>query len=424
MASDNMVRWLFVGPKDTPIAPYIDSINSGRPVLTTSVEGTSVQVTLDQASLETGASLDLLADRLDTHFTDIIIAIYDSSQKQAKLMLEALLGLKNLPQSCFLCDTNAADERCLISEQIAAPYISPGYSFHYIHVSNEYPDVLKSCLLRATKYCLRRRRIMLLNVQATCLEAYEGTQQASAETSSPAVSLSPSGTVPQAIRKTYTKAAGTLSSLSSMTQPSPATEQKLSNQSLTSDASSKFTAKQISTHIHEVPQRSEDMHAPCDRPLNTTIEEEREKEEKHGESGEFDLPVDMGDGRQALFHGFIGQDPGEAMLKFMQQNNVSSRDYIMLYDKIKRLMIANGYLSDESPSSPQTRKAADCSDKGKLVFSTNILFGPKKIKIDFYETDTSEEVARRTVQSLGLGQNYEVFLRKKIDAICSSMNKK
>lgn len=57
MASENMVRWLFVGPSDASTASYVDSINSGRPILTTSVEGSSVQVTLDQVSLNSDTSL-------------------------------------------------------------------------------------------------------------------------------------------------------------------------------------------------------------------------------------------------------------------------------------------------------------------------------------------------------------------------------
>lgn len=423
MSFENIVRWLFVAPSDISTTPYLDSINGGRPVLTISIDDTSVQVTLDQVTLESGTSLNSLADRLDTHVTDIIVAICDSSKKQTKPMLEAILGLKNLPQSCFLCDTNIADERCLVIEQIASPYTSPGYSFHYIHVSNEDSDVLKSCLLRATKYCLRRRQIMLLNVQTICSEIHESTLQAPAETSSPIVSLSPSGAAPHVIRKTSDKVTNALNGMSPTFKPSSNIEPKSSDQSSNLKKSSALIAQQLSTHTQEITHQLEDTHASYVPTINTGMEEKIE-DGQCDNIGEFDLPVDMGDGRQALFHGFVGQDPGEAMLKFMQKNNVSSRDYVMLYDKIKRLMIRNGYLSDESPPSPQTRKPADSDDRGKLMFSTNILFGPKKIKIDFYETDTSEEVAQRTVQSLGLGQNYEVFLRKKIDAICNSINKK
>ena len=421
MASDNMVRWLFVGPSDTLTTPYIDSFNDGRPVLTTSVEGTNVQITLDHVSLASGSSLDPLAERLDTHFTDIIITMYDSSQRQTRQILEALLSLKNLPQSCFLCDTNTKDDCCLVIEQIAAPYISPGYSFHYIHVFDKDPDILKNCLLTATKYCLRRRRIMLLNFQTTYPETTDGTQPTPAESSSPAVSLSPTGPLSQATRKTYTKIVGAANLVSPLPQPPPAADQRPSNQVLSSKGSSKVIAKQISAHAQDGLQDLQGMTTPCDQLCNTDLQTNQDKEHT---AEEFDLPVDMGDGTEALFHGFIGQDPGEAMLKFMQKNNVSSRDYVMLYDKIKHLMIQNGYLSDENPTSPHVERSTDLTEKGKLIFSTNILFGAKKIKIDFYETDTSEEVARRTVQSLGLGQNYEVFLRKKIDAICNSMKKK
>ncbi|EFO64990.1 Hypothetical protein GLP15_381 [Giardia lamblia P15] len=421
MASENMVRWLFVGPSDVSTASYVDSINSGRPILTTSVEGSNVQVTLDQVSLNSDTTLAVLAERLNTHFTDIIIAIYDSNQEQTKPLLEGLLSLKNLPQSCFLCDTNVANEDCMAIEHIAAPYISPGYSFHYIHVSNKDSNILKSCLLRATKYCLQRRQIMLLNLQAIHSEITEGIQSLPTESSSPAVSLSPSGAVSQVTQKLHTKRAGTLNIMSPVIQSSPTIDQRTSSQSLSIKDSSKFTVKLPSTHIQEELQRTQDVPISYD-PMSNFNSGERKAEDPNVPK-EFDLPVDIGNGTEALFHGFIGQDPGEAMLQFMQKNNVSSRDYVMLYDKIKRLMIKNGYLSDEDPIDPQEQRSIDTTEKGKLIFSTNILFGSKKIKIDFYETDTSEEVARRTVQSLGLGQNYEVFLRKKIDVILNSMKK-
>lgn len=423
MASENMVRWLFVGPSDASTASYVDSINSGRPILTTSVEGSSVQVTLDQVSLNSDTSLGFLAERLDTHFTDIIIAIYDSSQERTRPLLESLLSLKNLPQSCFLCDTNAEDEDCMTVEQIAAPYVSPGYSFHYIHVSSKNSEILKSCLLRATKYCLQRRQIMLLNLRTTYSETPEDVQAIPTESSSSAVSLSPSGAVSQATQKLYAKRAGTLDTVPLAVQPSPTTDQRPQDQSLSIKDSSKFTMKLPTTHTQEGLQHAQDMPTSCDS--TSSFNPGERKHENSNVPKEFDLPIDLSDGTEVLFHGFIGQDPGEAMLQFMQKNNVSSRDYVMLYDKIKCLMIKNGYLSDEDPvsPSPQAKGNIDTAEKGKLIFSTNILFGSKKIKIDFYETDTSEEVARRTVQSLGLGQNYEAFLRKKIDVICNSMKK-
>lgn len=67
------------------------------------------------------------------------------------------------------------------------------------------------------------------------------------------------------------------------------------------------------------------------------------------------------------------------MLQFMQKNNVSSRDYVMLYDKIKCLMIKNGYLSDEDPAtpSPQAKGNIDTAEKGKLIFPQTYCLVPK-----------------------------------------------